>query len=328
MGWVALHVWTYARFTFWGNAHVAAPAQPTGVGARLAAWVIARLQDGGVLALLGSALLGSRGCAWAWTLGALLVVALALSLGGQGAHALAQAIHMLVLMPLGLEGPALTAVGWGIEAVLGIAAEVARWPGAVTLVPAAPDASLGLVVFGGLWLCLWSKRWRLLGLLPMAVAVTLAVAARPPDILVDRDAGMVGVRGATGMAISHGRAKSYAGEMWLRRSGLANAEPWPRSGMLCDSHGCREISPEGLVISLAWKAEAMAEDCQTADVMISFVPVRGACRRASVVIDRFDLWRNGAHALWLEKGDTRVVSSRSVRGDRPWVPYRSTRKAQ
>ncbi len=234
----------------------------------------------------------------------------------------------LVLMPLGLEGPALTAVGWGIEAVLGIAAEVARWPGAVTLVPAAPDASLGLVVFGGLWLCLWSKRWRLLGLLPMAVAVTLAVAARPPDILVDRDAGMVGVRGATGMAISHGRAKSYAGEMWLRRSGLANAEPWPRSGMLCDSHGCREISPEGLVISLAWKAEAMAEDCQTADVMISFVPVRGACRRASVVIDRFDLWRNGAHALWLEKGDTRVVSSRSVRGDRPWVPYRSTRKAQ
>jgi competence protein ComEC len=37
------------------------------------------------------------------------------------------------------------------------------------------------------------------------------------------------------------------------------------------------------------------------------------------VIDRFDLWRNGAHALWLAPGGVEVRSVNQARGDRPWV---------
>ena len=48
----------------------------------------------------------------------------------------------LVLMPFGLEGIALAPMGWGIDAVVWIARQVAAQPGAVTLVPAMPAAAL------------------------------------------------------------------------------------------------------------------------------------------------------------------------------------------
>jgi len=37
------------------------------------------------------------------------------------------------------------------------------------------------------------------------------------------------------------------------------------------------------------------------------------------VIDRFSVWRDGAHAAWFTADGVRVVSDRSLRGDRPWV---------
>jgi competence protein ComEC len=37
------------------------------------------------------------------------------------------------------------------------------------------------------------------------------------------------------------------------------------------------------------------------------------------VIDRFDLWRDGGHAVWLDPGAIAVLSVRESRGDRPWV---------
>ena len=38
-----------------------------------------------------------------------------------------------------------------------------------------------------------------------------------------------------------------------------------------------------------------------------------------VRIDRFDLWRNGAHALYLGEDGIRIETARQEQGDRPWV---------
>jgi competence protein ComEC len=37
------------------------------------------------------------------------------------------------------------------------------------------------------------------------------------------------------------------------------------------------------------------------------------------VIDRFDLWRNGAYALWLSPDGIEALSARGTSGERPWV---------
>jgi len=48
------------------------------------------------------------------------------------------------------------------------------------------------------------------------------------------------------------------------------------------------------------------------------------CAAPHMVIERFDLWRNDAHAIWLESGGARVLSVAENRGDRPWTQRRQT----
>jgi len=61
-------------------------------------------------------------------------------------------------------------------------------------------------------------------------------------------------------------------------------------------------------------------------LVISAEPLRLECPVA--VIDRFSVWREGAHAAWLGPDRVRVLSDRRHRGDRPWVTPLPTRSRQ
>ena len=128
-----------------------------------------------------------------------------------------------------------------------------------------------------------------------------------------------------GLALSKPRAASFVGGTWLRRAGL-EAEPWPGSDgrLVCDSLGCL-YRARGHVVALVRAEGALAEDCWIADLVVSVVPVLSRCQSA-VVIDRFDLKREGAHAIWLEDGGIRVMSVNRERGNRPWVAGRERNK--
>ena len=155
------------------------------------------------------------------------------------------AMAAFCLMPVGLETLALTPMGWGIEAVIAIARTVAGWPGAVRLVPAMPAAGLALVAIGGLWLCLWQGRWRLLGAAAVALGLSGLALTRPPDTLVAADGKLMAVRVPDGgLAFSPGRGSRFTREMWLRRAGQSEPRPWPRQGssadgaLSCDGLAC------------------------------------------------------------------------------------------
>jgi len=245
------------------------------------------------------------------------------------------AIIAFALMPLGLESWALAPMAWGIDALLAAAREVADWPGAVGLMPAMPPAALWLMVVGGLWLTLWRQRWRFFGLLPMLAGLALYSIARPPDILVDGQARLVGLRlmnsdpGDDALALSSGRGGRILRETWLRRAGQTASAAWlaNTAQLSCDGLGCVYSRPAGAGpahVALIFDIAAVEEDCARADMIISLVPLPRACKRAKPTIDRFDLWRGGSHAVWLGgKGvySDSGVTIRSVshwRGARPW----------
>lgn len=235
------------------------------------------------------------------------------------------AVASFLLMPFGLERLALVPMGWGVDGVIRIAELVAAWPGAASLVPAMPVWGLVLVTLGGLWLCFWQLRWRLLGLAPILAGLASIGTLTPPDVLVSGDGRLLAVRGADGgLLLSSARTESFVAEGWLRRVADDRAEFWPREGasadgsLACDALGCL-YRTSGHVVALAKEPAALEEDCYLADVVVSLAPVRRPCPSASVVIDRFDLWRNGAHALWLAPGGVEVRSVNQARGDRPWV---------
>ncbi|HLB06200.1 MAG TPA: ComEC/Rec2 family competence protein, partial [Alphaproteobacteria bacterium] len=233
-------------------------------------------------------------------------------------------IAVFLLLPFGAESLALVPMNWGVAAILWTAREVAALGGAVTLVPAMPATALLLMVGGGLWLCLWRRRWRLIGVAGIALGVALVPAGDRPDILVSGDAKLLGVATADGgFALSSTRRARFEAEIWLRRYGIREPAPWPDAGpsedgrLSCDDLGCI-YRAHGRTAALIAHEAALEEDCTLADVVVSLVPVRGPCQ-APVVIDRFDLWRKGAHAVWLGDDGVRAQSSADAQGDRPWT---------
>jgi competence protein ComEC len=248
------------------------------------------------------------------------------------------AVAACLLMPFGLETVALAPMGWGIEAVAWVARTTADWPGAAMLVPTMSGESLALVTSGGVWLCLWRRRWRALGLAPIALGIALVPLAPRPDLLVDGSGRLVALRGQDGaLALSTRSAAKFEANIWLRHNAQRAAAPWPdRNGaasgqsaenLTCDRLGCIWRA-KGQVVSLAWRPAALAEDCRIATVLVSREPVRRACPRPAAVIDRWSLWRDGAHAVFLSPEGVRVESARGASGDRPWVRRPEARTGQ
>jgi competence protein ComEC len=237
------------------------------------------------------------------------------------------AILAFLLMPFGLEDWALVPMGWGVDLVIRSAEWVAAWPGAALTLPSMPMAALAAMTLGGLWLCLWKRPIRWAGLAGVAAGVAVAMLARQPDVLVDGRGRLLAVRTADGgLAVSSHTLARFEREVWVRQAGLEEDTPWEEAegegeeGRLrCDSLGCI-LHVGGRTIALVKDAAALLEDCRLADAIVSLVPVRRECPAAQAVVDRFDLWREGAHALRVEgDGRIRVESVNGLRGRRPWV---------
>jgi competence protein ComEC len=230
----------------------------------------------------------------------------------------------IFLMPFGLDYYPLKVMGWGIEAMLAVGRFISALPGSVSLVSAWPMAALLLLTFGGLWLVLWKGRWRWVGFAPAAAAAALVIVARPADVLIARDGMTVAVRGADGLLHFLRKPQDkYSAEEWLRRDGDERSVPEAMArvpdGVRCDWAGCVARSPDGTGIAASLRPGALEEDCARNRIVISAVPTRHRCPGPELVIDRFDVARNGAYAIWL--GDQlRIENSRAARGERPWSP--------
>ena len=238
----------------------------------------------------------------------------------------------MLLMPFGLERFALVPMGWGVEGLNAIARYVAAWPEAATLVPSLPGASLWLLTVGGLWFCLWRRRWRFAGL--PVVAIGLLLGPPPaPDLLMSDDGRVLGLRDERGVVhVASARTDRFVSDAWARRSGQEGAKRWTVSadeeaaGLGCRTGLCRWRKGPWR-IALVSDDRRLAEACGSADIVLSTVDAQGRCRGPRLVIDRRDAWREGAQALWLDELGVRRETANARRGDRPWVPNSSARQA-
>lgn len=236
----------------------------------------------------------------------------------------------LLLMPLGLEAFALVPMGWGVAGLNAIALHVSGWPEAASLVPSLPGASLWLLTAGGLWLCLWRRRWRYAGL-PVAAAGLLLGAPPAPDLLMSDDGRILGLRDERGVVhVASARTDRFVSDAWARRQGQEGATRWTVSadaqatGIGCTSGLCRWRKGPWRVAMVS-DERRLAEACGSADIVLATIDARARCRGPRLVLDRRDAWRDGAHALWLDDLAVRQETANARRGDRPWVPNSATR---
>lgn len=240
------------------------------------------------------------------------------------------ALATLVTMPFGLEQWPLILMGGGVDAMSATARYVAALPGAVGMLPAISTPAFTFMVAGGLWLLLWQARWRWAGLALIVSGLVLLPFKARPDLLVGRDGRLVAVRTASGfLTVLPAPRSHFELERWLAYDGDGRTgdEAVAGSGLTCDSLGCTgRVGEMRLAVSRQWAS--VADDCQTADILVLAVPAPTACVGPKAVIDFYDTRIGGTHAVYVEgavgqrDGSGRTVRIETVaqaRGIRPWA---------
>lgn len=76
-------------------------------------------------------------------------------------------------------------------------------------------------------------------------------------------------------------------------------------------------------IAISLNESTLEDDCLLSTMLITTIPVRGSFRKTCKppwgVIDRFDLWRYGTHAITFTAGGPEIQTVNGTRGNRPWV---------
>ena len=89
----------------------------------------------------------------------------------------------LVALPLGLALYPLKALGYGVGWLNKITEFVAALPHSVAYVDYLPTWGFVLIICGGWWLCVWQRKWRLWGVLPILIGVGSMFFGSQPDMV-------------------------------------------------------------------------------------------------------------------------------------------------
>jgi competence protein ComEC len=266
------------------------------------------------------------------------------------------ALATLVAMPFGLEAWPLMVMGWGIDGMVWCAYTVAALPGAVARLPAFSSTAFAMMVAGGIWIALWQRQWRWLGVIPVLIGFALATRIDKPDILVGRGGKLLAVRADDGRLMAVGDAAGrFDLSRWLEHDGDARRpEAVLASGALrCDWTGCTG-SVRSVGVALNRHPAGLADDCAGAVIVVVVGRRPVTCEAAGaglsglpaardrtpdtkaslgepylrwlradsgskLILHEPELTRAGPFAIYLRAGG--VVDVRTVaqsRGERPW----------
>jgi competence protein ComEC len=226
----------------------------------------------------------------------------------------------LIAIPFGADGVLWRLMGDGIDWMIVVALWVGSLPGAVGRMPAFGVGTLLLGTAGLVMLCLLKSPLRLSGAALIVGACLVAIPAPLPDVLVAADGQAVAVRGADGrLAIHRTGRDAFTAKEWLAADGDARlpADKDLAKGFTCDPAGCIARLADGRLVSRVITADAFAEDCARAAIVVTEREAPPRC--AALVIDRTVSRSLGAIALGADGKGFALTPARPRGQDRPWA---------
>ena len=164
------------------------------------------------------------------------------------------------------------------------------------------------MVAGRLWLCLWTTRMRLLGLLPVAAGALAAWAAPTPDLLITGDGRHLVVVGDNGVPLLlRERAGDYVRQLLAEASGF-DGDPQDlgtTDSSFCTRDSCIAAMKKG---GKEWRLLAMRSATR-----IDWAQLTRACGEADIVVSDRRLPR-GCAPRWL-KLDAAALAAHRRAGD-------------
>jgi competence protein ComEC len=228
----------------------------------------------------------------------------------------------VLLMPFGLEGPFLLAMGWSVDRMLDLGALITQFSGSIDSSPLLTPVALLLGLFALAWFAFFASWHRLIGPALLLPAVLLFALDRPPDVLIADTTQAVAFRAAHGLELVTGKPDTFAVDVW-RESYGEPIEAAQAGSVRCDTVGCLARSARGFTLAVIRDPAGFYEDCPSVDLVVTRLVAPGGCA-APTVIDAEDLARGGVH--WL-RWDARAGPIRNPPGNhqsQPAVASRAT----
>ena len=219
----------------------------------------------------------------------------------------------LLMLPFGLVAFPLMLAEAGINWVLAIADFLVSRPGAVFYIADSPPWVLLMIFVALMVICLGSRWWRLLGMIPLIVALLGLGRGALPDAYILGNARLVGIRDEAGhLRLSSGHG--YVAERWRQSEGVALNEA--ARLLSCAQDACVVLNKYGI-------RTIYLRDSPTRASIVA------ACARADVVIVAHDGGRAHEHMNTCftpdlrELGTERVVALFYMHDDRGRVRIRA-----
>jgi competence protein ComEC len=239
------------------------------------------------------------------------------------------AVVAVLAMPFGLQAWPLEVMNFGIHWMIESAAFFANLPGAATYHPAMPGYALPLIAFGGLWVCLWKRRWRFLGLISFMLGALSFLITPRPDVFVADDGITTAVRMEDGrLAVRAKNLEEFTIKSWVQRDGFArdDREHLLNWFELAENGGQRRLSCQGMECIYRKNNKAVAfpvsetgarDFCGQADVVV--MPYAASLCPNKPVINGARTRAEGMHTLRIRKnGSIALQSAKEADEKRPW----------
>jgi competence protein ComEC len=227
----------------------------------------------------------------------------------------------LVALPFGFDAPLWRLMGLGIDWMVAVALFVAGLPGALGRMAAFGTGPLLLCTAGIVLIALLRSPLRWGGTAVIVTAALWAVRAPLPDVFVSDRGDTVAVRGASGrLAVMRtSGSDGFAVREWLAADADARTptDTSLREGIGCDEIGCVARLADGTIVALPFAAQAFAEDCRAAALVVSQRTAPPGC--AAATIDRTVWPRSGASTLYRKGREWETVAAYPPGYDRPWA---------
>lgn len=230
------------------------------------------------------------------------------------------AVVAVAAMPFHLEYVPLKVMQFGLWFTMLISDWVASWPGANWIVAKPNTFGIVIMVMGAGVLCVGLGRLRYFGWPILMLGIFVATFMERPFVLVEDRAANVAIVDHGGEIVLANKTNKFATNRWLQGNGETATflEAADRPGWDCSSGDCFSTQ-SGPEVSYLHEKSGNGLYCPPTEIIIADFPLHRQCHEAKVVIDRIDVWKKGAYALYRSGGRLTVKNARDEQGARPWA---------
>jgi len=197
------------------------------------------------------------------------------------------------------------------------------------MLPTMPRWAFALMVFGGLWVCLWTTKIRAWGVFPFLAGAAAAALSPVPSLLVTGDGQHLALVGDDGVPVL---LRSRSGD--FVRDLMSEAAAYDGEPANLDEQRFARCSRDACIADIvqgnrAWRLLAirsrnridwvqLTKACADADVVVADRWLPRGCVPRWLKLDRQALERTGGVAIYLDgKPRVETVSARLAR--HPWA---------